>query len=626
MTESVSLGLCPVCATQPLPGAVMCAACGEILLTPEQDPMIGQQVGTWRVVKRLGVGGMGVVYEALEVNIERRAALKVVHPFLKDDEQLASLLGEARAVNAIGDEGIVDVFGFGKLPDGRAYLVMELLEGESLQARLEREKKLSVPVALDLLIALSRALEAAHASGFVHRDLKSANVFIVSRANRAPFPKLLDFGIVHRVKSGGGEALGTPTYAAPEQVTHTNVGPKADLYALGVLAFEMIAGKLPFDAPDGSELIRLHREAPRPHVNDVTPVPAALDELIVAMMATEPSHRPASAGEIRARLVKVKEALEAPAPPVAANSQVDLAPVAPRSNLGLIFGVSIAGLAVALLASWYFRTPTPTQPDAPPVDPVAEEVARTAKALDDALGAGVGASSVDALLAAEKSFPNRAEWTARRGRVSTALRSEAGAELGKGDFDAAEKTLAQLARLGPLPDDDALVTGTRRAAFASRNGMVKVGEVWVDKYEYPNRAGTAPVTQVDWADAVKLCEGVGKHLCTEAEWEVACKGAQGSAFPYGASFDKARCATKDKKVKRPLNAGARANCKTAEGVFDLSGNVAEWTASELREGQPQRVVRGGSFKQTGDQVSCSARDYLLPGIGGAAHLGLRCCL
>ncbi|MBL8912336.1 MAG: SUMF1/EgtB/PvdO family nonheme iron enzyme, partial [Archangium sp.] len=281
--------------------------------------------------------------------------------------------------------------------------------------------------------------------------------------------------------------------------------------------------------------------------------------------------------------------------------------------------------ACALIAgAWAMRPQAATVTPPPPPDPLGAEVARTVKELEVKIDQGPVAS-IDALLAAEASFPHRAEWVATRGRVNAALRKEIARQVAASDVEGAEQTLAQLVRLGALPDDDALVTATRKAAFASRNGMVRVGEVYVDRYEYPNRAGGVPATKVDWADAVALCTGVGKHLCTEQEWELVCRSG-GGAFPYGATFEKARCATKDPKRRGPSKSGERALCATSEGVFDLSGNVAEWTASPLREGAPQRVIRGGSFKQKGEQVSCQARDYLLPGLGGAPHLGLRCCL
>ena len=146
--------------------------------------------------------------------------------------------------------------------------------------------------------------------------------------------------------------------------------------------------------------------------------------------------------------------------------------------------------------------------------------------------------------------------------------------------------------------------------------MVRAGGVWVDAYEHPNRAGATPTVKVDWKDAVKLCAAAGKRLCTEDEWERAC---------HGAKLSPAKCHRKG-KLKSALRSGALEGCVSAEGVPDLFGNVAEWTATAVRDGAPQRVIRGGSFGQSDAQLSCTARDYYLPGQGGAKHIGFRCCL
>jgi formylglycine-generating enzyme required for sulfatase activity len=163
-------------------------------------------------------------------------------------------------------------------------------------------------------------------------------------------------------------------------------------------------------------------------------------------------------------------------------------------------------------------------------------------------------------------------------------------------------------------------------SFAQHNGMVRVGEGYIDRYEHPNRAQAQPTTGVDWADAVALCEQAGKHLCSEQEWERACSGAAHRAFSWGDDAKAVPCVHREKKVKGAGKSGGARGCVTAEGVFDLSGNVAEWTSSLLRDGAPQRVLRGGSFKQSDEKLGCAARDYQLPGLGGAAHVGLRCCL
>ncbi len=599
------LDTCPRCGATPLPNSVVCAFDAEVLVAADQDPLLGQQIGTYRVVKRIGVGGMGAVYEAQEVNIDKRAALKIVHPHLGLDPRLPTVLAEAKAVNAIGDAGIVDIYGFGTLPDGRQYLVMELLEGESLEARLGRPPLMPVVEVIDLLTPLLQALEAAHASGFVHKDIKSANVFIVQRPNRAPVPKLLDFGIAQPITVAAPAAVGTPYYVAPEQADNLNVGPKADLYSFGCLTYEALTGRLPFVDPDPMEVVRLQKEAPRPSVKKARPdVPERLDALVTALMAVNPGDRPASAASVRATMLAVREGLM-PKP----------------SQAGRYVAAFGAVLAAALIV-WVATRPVPSG-----MPPSAETaIAAAAKAMADDLAKLDGPRAIEALLAAEASFPGRPEWEPHRARITATLRTSVNDAIAQGDASGAETQLAVLARLGPVDKSDPLEVARARLAVALHNGMVRVGAGYVDRYEYPNRAGAVPATKVDWADAVKLCERAGKRLCTEEEWEAACAGSARRPFPYGDALVPGRCLSQRKKVKAPEAAGTRAGCATPEGVADLSGNVAEWTSSPVREGAPQRVIRGGSFGQSDAKLGCGARDYLLPGLGGARHVGFRCCL
>jgi hypothetical protein len=344
-------------------------------------------------------------------------------------------------------------------------------------------------------------------------------------------------------------------------------------------------------------------------------VPDALEDLVRSLMSVDPAARPASAATARAALVKIREDLllaQQPPPP-------------PRRWPWLVgaAGVVTVGLVLfgALRPTEMVIAPLPP----PKEDPVALAAGKAAAEVEHQLE-GSASNALDSLLAAEASFPNRPEWVALRGRVSAALRLEAQGALKKDDADGATKRLASLARLGPLPKDDALEVETKRLSFALHSGMVHVGSVFIDRYEYPNRAGSLPATKVDWPEAVKLCEEAGKHLCSEQEWESACRGESGLAYPWGPKLEKDRCVTKGPKVKGPAAAGSHAKCVGSAGVFDLTGNVAEWTSSPVREGAPQKVTRGGSFVQSDAKLACDARDYTLPGQGGAAHLGLRCCL
>jgi tRNA A-37 threonylcarbamoyl transferase component Bud32 len=612
---------CPACGTLVPADAVYCVVDSQVLVPADQDPLLGTQAGPWRVVKRLGVGGMGAVYEVCEVNIGRRAAMKVVHPQLARDPRLPQLLEEAKAATAINDEGLVDVFGFGWMENGRPWLVMELLEGESLEARLTREKRLPVEDTLRLGIGLLKALEAAHAAGVIHRDIKPANVFLETRPDGGTRPRLLDLGLAKRLTDASPMAVGTPDYVAPEQARNEPVGPRADLYAFGCMLFELLTGTPPFARETALDTVQAHFSVVRPSLATLAPsVPEGLVAVVRSLMELDPRARPASAHAVRESLLLVQRSLQPVEAPVA------LASPGRRRGPWLLAGVLLAGAAV-VLAVRLQPAPVPPPEVPAPEDPMVAAVIRAAAQVAEPLRAGKltgpdGAAS--RLQSARASFPDRPEWSALTAEVTSSLRDAARAALARDDLDGARAALQGLRALGAA--DEALGQEEARASFALHAGMVHVGHVFIDRYEYPNKAGALPTTRVDWEEAVALCDRAGKHLCREEEWEAACSGAAHRRFPWGDEPVGQRCLKRGRGVRAPERSGQRARCVSPEGVFDLSGNVAEWTASPLQEGAPQRVLRGGSFVQSDQQLGCTARDYLLPGQGGNDHLGLRCCL
>jgi serine/threonine-protein kinase len=184
---------------------------------------------------------------------------------------------------------------FGHLPDGRCYLLMEWLPGETLRRRLDR-KRLTLDETLSILEALADALEAAHDAGVVHRDVKPANVLLHALPRGRERVKLLDFGVAllrSQAEAGAGLVVGTPSYLSPEQARAEHVDGRADIYSLGVVAFEMLTGSLPFCGADPLDTIRLHLTARPPLPSERQPVPPILDELVVAMLDKQPTNRPA---------------------------------------------------------------------------------------------------------------------------------------------------------------------------------------------------------------------------------------------------------------------------------------------------------------------------------------------
>jgi len=288
-----------------------------------QDRMTGRLLGgRYRVVSRLGEGGMGAVYLCAHEVLGRRYAVKVLRPDLATDAELAlRFRNEAIAASRIGGENVVDVLDFGAEEDGAHYYVMEALEGRSLGALIAEEGPLAVSRALALLEQLCRALGAAHARGVVHRDVKPDNVFVVRRDDGTERAKLIDFGI-SQVKPAGppgerltraGAIIGTPEYMAPEQAAGDPVDHRADVYALGVLAYEMLTGTLPIVANTPVATLVAHQtRTPDAPSRRRAGIPAEVDALVLAALEKRPEDRPPSMDALAARISAIRGGSAAP--------------------------------------------------------------------------------------------------------------------------------------------------------------------------------------------------------------------------------------------------------------------------------------------------------------------------
>ena len=277
-------------------------------------PRVPPEIGKYRVLAQLGEGGMGRVFRGVHVPLQRLVAIKILHANVaRDPVAMARFEREARAAVRARHPRIVETLDFGHLPDGRPYLVMELIEAETLRARLDRGP-IAPAEAIQIARGIAEALAAAHAVDVVHRDLKPSNVFV----DRALEVKLGDFGAAKLLGPSGDDitgadvAIGTPHYMAPEQILGEPVDGRADLYALGCVLFRMLAGAPPYRGADTRTVLaqHLHADVPVP-TSASRALPAAVIEVVQAAMAKDQTQRPQTATEMLAALERAAMALDA---------------------------------------------------------------------------------------------------------------------------------------------------------------------------------------------------------------------------------------------------------------------------------------------------------------------------
>jgi serine/threonine protein kinase len=282
--------------------ALFCPNCGRPKVREAAgDALIGKVLGErFQIQEILGQGGSGTIYRAEHVTLRRRVAIKVLHTELsRDDLAVERFRREATTVAEIDNEHIVEIHDFGRTPDGRLYLAMELLEGETLDHVLAREKQLSVERVADVLIQVGEALMEAHAIGYVHRDLRPRNVYLAVRRGKANFVKLLDFGLAKLVETEGqaastslGMTFGDPRYMSPEQARGDRIDRRADIYQLGCVAYEMLTGAPPFSGNRVFDILTKQvTEIPVPLPTRRPGVPLWMESAVTKMLAKDPENR-----------------------------------------------------------------------------------------------------------------------------------------------------------------------------------------------------------------------------------------------------------------------------------------------------------------------------------------------
>ncbi len=370
--------------------------------TAPEESLLGLVLqGKYRVVRLVGQGGMGVVYEAEHTQLGKRVAIKLMlQKYMHDAEALARFSREAYAASQIGNPHIVDVSDIGEAPDGRSFVVMELLQGMSLSQAIEQGGAMSPWRAIHIMRQVLRAVGAAHAKGIVHRDLKPDNVFLVDQGDQRDFVKLLDFGISKVMDQDSiaatrltttGVVMGTPLYMAPEQALGNPVGHQADVYACGVMLYEMLAGKPPFEGATYAVLVAKLLTAQPPWLGEVRAgLPISLVNAVHRALEKDPVARFQSAEMFAASLPGDRSPSQIE---LAGTLQSGMAPAvvplpAPKAKwpwyvLGTILVAGAAATAAVLILNKPPAEANPQPLATPPVRPVPAPVATAPAAKPD---------------------------------------------------------------------------------------------------------------------------------------------------------------------------------------------------------------------------------------------------
>lgn len=652
-----ALKYCPKCQRTFPKTQRVCPKDDAILSLQDPYHLVGRTLdGKYRIEALIGIGGMGAVYSAHHIKLDRRVAFKILQPNLTlGDNRLLNLFErEAKVIARLTHENIVDVKDTGRTASNIVYIEMEWLNGPTLAEELISHSPLSFKRAADILRQIAAALDAAHTENIVHRDLKPSNVMLHERPDGREQVKVLDFGISKLISDVAGspvsQMLGTPHYASPEQLQlGCDIDVRADIYSLGVILYQMLTGALPFTANSIHKLIQLHLTAPPPPLRRLRPdAPVAVEKLILSMMAKDPNRRPQCASDVFERFAAAIQAIPDPQP-----ARLFQTAWASRFAIDLLLLVSVV-IVLFLLPSEPNCSPEPIPiveliKESPPTQPL-EVTVVTVDENGRVMDRG------------QKQVQHYTEDLCDGVKLSMVMIPSGKFQMGssrdeperdsEGDEVLHEVNIGYWFFMGQYE-----VTREQWRAVASRTDLKEKMDLLLDP-SYFEGDDELPVENINWYEAVEFCARLtkmtGRHyrLPSEAEWEYACRAGTQTPFAFGqtitrglANYDWTRPYNKGQKwAESPQRTKKVGSFKVANafGLYDMHGNVWElcqdWTdgvraddyKNDPADGRPRAkclrdlmvIVRGGGWRDPPKDLRSADRGYDTPDTS-SPNTGLR---
>jgi len=625
--------------------------------------MLGRSIdGRYRIDGLIGAGGMGTVYCATRLLIGDEVAIKILHQDHGDAHSSERFRREAQAAARLKHPNAVSIYDFGISTDGLQYLVMEFVEGISLRERLN-QGPLDFATATEVVSQVCAALDEAHRRQIIHRDIKPDNIILHSSAAGLRV-KVLDFGIAKlRDETAGhltqtGSVMGTPHYMSPEQCLGEELDPRADIYSVGIVLYEMLCGRVPFNSPVSTAVVVQHVSQAPPSLRSINPaVPEAAEAVVFHAIQKDRNDRPSSAGALAQELVaafggrQVHATDYAPVsqagPPVTSKREVNEETVERRSSDQSDLPKTV------YLASPAMGVPAGRRTNGEHAALTANvKRARPAKYIG---AAAVGVSAVALLIFVM--WP-RSSVNSNTGNVNINVAGPQDSTSVSTLTNAPAKSERPPTPAGMVPiiGKQFLVGSNEGDPDARPAHPVIVKSFYLDIYEvtcedykrfldktsrpapttWTNGSyapGTAkhPVIGVTWDDAEAYAKSVGKRLPLEEEWEFAARGPNNLLYPWGNTW-RAECANAGNEGKGLVNVGSY-DCDSPFGVQDLIGNAWEWTASDWRPypggslataaSGGEKVIRGGSWESGPTYATATYRSGY-KGVG--QKTGFRCAM